>query len=153
MESILERDFYPTPEKVIEEMLKGHNVDGKIILEPSAGSGNIVEYLQKNYAKEVIACETNEKLRRIVESKCRVIADDFLKVQRGQHPTPADINLAFEIINHRDVKNLQTIISTEYCIDDIISLDEALGGRINKRSKGYQMNVAKDKNKNFRLRK
>lgn len=82
MESILERDFYPTPEKVIEEMLRGHNVDGKIILEPSAGSGNIVEYLQKNYAKEVIACETNEKLRRIVESKCRVIADDFLKVQR-----------------------------------------------------------------------
>ena len=42
---------------------------------------------------------------------------------------------------------------TEYCIDDIISLDEALGGRINRRSKGYQMNIAKDKNKNFRLRK
>lgn len=82
MESILERDFYPTPEKVIEEMLQGHELAGKIILEPSAGSGNIVDYLQKNFAKEVIACEINGKLRRIVESKCRVIADDFLKVQR-----------------------------------------------------------------------
>ncbi len=79
--------------------------------------------------------------------------DDFLKVQRGQQPTPADINLAFEIINHRDVKNLRTIISTERTIDDIISLDEALGGRINRRSRGYQMNIARDKNKNFRLRK
>ena len=81
MESILERDFYPTPEKVIEEMLQGHEVAGKIVLEPSAGSGNIVGYLQKNFAKDVIACEINEKLRRIVESKCRVVADDFLTVR------------------------------------------------------------------------
>lgn len=80
MEKILEKDFYPTPENVIEQMLQGHDVTGKIILEPSAGSGNIVGYLQKCFAKEVIACEINEKLRRIVESKCRVIGDDFLKV-------------------------------------------------------------------------
>lgn len=80
MEKILEKDFYPTPENVIEQMLQGHDVTGKIILEPSAGSGNIVGYLQKCFTKEVIACEINEKLRRIVESKCRVIGDDFLKV-------------------------------------------------------------------------
>lgn len=80
MEKILEKDFYPTPENVIEQMLQGHYVTGKIILEPSAGSGNIVEYLQKCMAKEVVACEINEKLRRIVESKCYVIGDDFLKV-------------------------------------------------------------------------
>lgn len=80
MEKILEKDFYPTPENVIEQMLQGHDVTGKIILEPSAGSGNIVGYLQKCLAKEVIACEINEKLRSIVESKCRVIGDDFLKV-------------------------------------------------------------------------
>lgn len=62
-------------------MLKGHDVAGKIILEPSAGSGNIVDFLKKEYAKEVIACELNAKLRKIVESKCTVICDDFLKVQ------------------------------------------------------------------------
>lgn len=80
MESIFERDFYPTPEAVIEQMLQGHDVSGKIILEPSAGSGNIVGYLQNSLAKEVIACEKNEKLRRIVEGKCKVIAGDFLTV-------------------------------------------------------------------------
>lgn len=82
METIFDRDFYPTPEDVIAKMLQGHNVDGKVVLEPSAGSGNIVDYLQKNFAKEVIACEINGKLRSIVESKCRVITDDFLKVKR-----------------------------------------------------------------------
>lgn len=82
MENILERDFYPTPVEVIEQMLQGHDVTGKVILEPSAGSGNIVGYLQKSMAKEVIACEINEKLRRVVESRCRVIANDFLTVTR-----------------------------------------------------------------------
>ena len=95
--------------------------------------------------------EKDDRLYEIKQLKAEI--DDFLKVQRGQQPTPADINLAFEIINHRDVKNLRTIISTEKTIDDIISLDEALGGRINRRSRGYQMNIAYDKNKNFRLRK
>ena len=84
METIFDRDFYPTPESVIGQMLQGHDVAGKIILEPSAGSGNIVEYLQKNFAKEVIACEINEKLRCIVESKCRVIASNFLEVTREE---------------------------------------------------------------------
>ena len=80
-ETMFDKDFYPTPDSVIEQMLIGHDVAGKIILEPSAGSGNIVDYLQKNYAKEVLACEINSKLRRIVESKCRVIAYDFLTVR------------------------------------------------------------------------
>ena len=44
MESIFNRDFYPTPIDVIEKMLIGVDISGKIILEPSAGSGNIVDY-------------------------------------------------------------------------------------------------------------
>lgn len=80
MESIFERDFYPTPEDVIDQMLVMSDINNKVILEPSAGSGNIVEYLQQNGAQEVIACEKNSKLRSIVEKKCAVIADDFLTV-------------------------------------------------------------------------
>ena len=80
MESIFERDFYPTPEEVIAQMLVMSDITNKVILEPSAGSGNIVEYLQQNGAQEVIACERNNKLRSIVEKKCAVIADDFLTV-------------------------------------------------------------------------
>lgn len=84
MEKILERDFYPTPQNVIGKMLQGHDVTGKIILEPSAGSGNIVSYLQKNMAKEVIACELNDKLRSIVGSMCNVIGEDFLRVTKEE---------------------------------------------------------------------
>lgn len=80
MESIFERDFYPTPEEVIAQMLVMSDIANKVILEPSAGSGNIVSYLQYNGAQEVIACEMNSKLRSIVEKKCVVIADDFLTV-------------------------------------------------------------------------
>jgi DNA replication protein DnaC len=119
---------------------------------------NAVKYMMwdsESKALKSLVNDTYEYQRRMDELKSVKVLyiDDFLKVQRGQQPTPADINLAFEIINHRDVKNLRTIISTERTIDDIISLDEALGGRINRRSRGYQMNIAYDKNKNFRLRK
>ena len=78
------RDFYPTPDAVIERMLFPVDIRGKVILEPSAGKGNIVDYLQKNGAREVIACELNGDLARIVSGKCRLLADDFLKVTSDQ---------------------------------------------------------------------
>ena len=65
MESIFNRDFYPTPIDVIEKMLIGVDISGKIILEPSAGSGNIVDYLNSRGAKKIIACETVENHRRV----------------------------------------------------------------------------------------
>lgn len=99
--------------------------------------------------------ETYEYEKRMDELKSVKVLyiDDFLKVQRGQQPTPADINLAFEILNYRYVNKLRTILNSERTVDDILSLDDALGGRIYEMSKGYQMNIARDKNKNFRLRK
>lgn len=75
------KDFYPTPTSVIEKMLVASDIQGKIILEPSAGSGNIVSFLQNNGALEVLACETNKDLSKIVSSKCRLIEDDFLDVR------------------------------------------------------------------------
>lgn len=78
------RDFYPTPDDVIARMLFPVDIRNKVILEPSAGKGNIVEYLKKNGAKEVIACESNNDLARIVSGKCRLLADDFLTVTSDQ---------------------------------------------------------------------
>lgn len=79
-QNIFNRDFYPTPHEVIEQMLSLSDIRGKIILEPSAGSGNIVDFLQKNGAKKVIACEINTKLQAIIAGKCELIASDFLTV-------------------------------------------------------------------------
>lgn len=78
------KDFYPTPESVISDMLLTVDVRDKVILEPSAGSGNIVEYVKKFGAKEVLACELNDDLARIVSSKCRLLKSDFLNVESDQ---------------------------------------------------------------------
>jgi len=77
------KDFYPTPENVAYQMLNGYDIHGKTVLEPSAGKGDLINILQKEGAT-VIACELNDDLRTIVESKCSVIASDFLKVKAEQ---------------------------------------------------------------------
>jgi predicted RNA methylase len=73
-------DFYPTPTEVIAQMMDGISVSGKNVLEPSAGSGNIVDWLIYRGAN-VIAFEKDARLREVVKSKCKVIADDFLKLE------------------------------------------------------------------------
>lgn len=81
------RDFYPTPEAVIDSMLQFSDVQGKTILEPSAGSGNIVEWCKARGAKNVLACEIEPRLQSILRGKCELIGSDFLmlKAERISH--------------------------------------------------------------------
>ena len=73
--------------------------------------------------------------------------DDFLK---GGH-TEADLRLAFEILNARyNDSSLRTIISSEMSLFDVLGLDEATGGRIYERAKGYVIEAPKE---NWRLKK
>lgn len=53
-------DFFPTPLQVIEQMATGIELQGKVILEPSSGSGAIVDYLQEQGAT-VISCENKAR--------------------------------------------------------------------------------------------
>lgn len=76
-------DFYPTPQEVIEQMISGLDLNGKTVLEPSAGKGNIIDVLKQHGAK-VICCEQNEELALIASSKARLIATDFLSVESHQ---------------------------------------------------------------------
>lgn len=77
-------DFYPTPKAVIEKMMLGENIFAKKILEPSAGNGNIVDWLKENGAAQVIACEKDPNIRKLLQGKCEIIADDFLTVTPEQ---------------------------------------------------------------------
>ena len=77
-------DFYPTPEEVINTMMMGENIIGKVILEPSAGSGNIVRWLKNNGAGEVIACEKDKHLQKLLAGECQLLAEDFLSVTAEQ---------------------------------------------------------------------
>ena len=63
--------------------------------------------------------------------------DDFLKTPRHRPgvragpPTAGDVNLAYEILEYRYMHpELPTLISSEWHSGEILSLDEALGGRI-----------------------
>ena len=84
------KDFYPTPQHLIQKMISG--IDFKQVrtfLEPSAGSGNILEALKQeekfrsnNYHKETfdIDCiEADSNLQSILKGKgFRVVHNDFL---------------------------------------------------------------------------
>ncbi len=77
-------DFYPTPEEVVNTMMMGENIIGKTILEPSAGSGNIVRWLKANGAGDVIACEKDKYLQKFLAGECNLLAEDFLSVTAEQ---------------------------------------------------------------------
>lgn len=72
------KDFFPTPLEVIEIMTEGEILTDKVFLEPSGGKGDIVDYLLNAGAKDVLACENNEDLKKILQTKCKVIESDFL---------------------------------------------------------------------------
>lgn len=76
--NIFNRDFYPTPNSVIDLMMI--NFKGESVFEPSAGKGNIIDYAKNNGAKDVLCCEINNDLATICKSKARFLKHDFLKV-------------------------------------------------------------------------
>lgn len=75
--------YYPTPNEVIEKMMMGEEVAGQTVLEPSAGKGNIVDWLQERGAT-VIACENDPNIRKLLSGKCEIIGDDFLTITAEQ---------------------------------------------------------------------
>lgn len=83
--------------------------------------------------------------------------DDLFKTGKGpdgdrQRPTGADVNVAFELFNYRyNNPELLTIISSECTADDLLQIDEAVGGRIFERAQVF--NLAPDPKRNYRLKK
>ncbi len=77
-------NFYPTPVNVIEQMMMNEVIVGKTVLEPSAGKGDIVDWLKANGAGSVIACEIDTNIRRLLDGKCEILAEDFMTVTSEQ---------------------------------------------------------------------
>lgn len=71
-------NFFPTSVTVIQMM--GIDCQDKIVLEPSAGKNDIVNWLKDNGAKEVLTCEYDTNLAEIVKTKSKFLKHDFLKV-------------------------------------------------------------------------
>lgn len=63
-----------------------------------------------------------------------------------------DLKYIIEIINYRYSNGLQTIITSERDISNLLDIDEATFGRVIERSGKYVTNIAQDRTKNYRLR-
>ena len=80
--------------------------------------------------------------------------DDLFKQKQDSDViiSDADVKLAFELIDYRNRNNKMTLISTEKYLSELVSIDEALGGRIVEMTRGYQFIIPRDPKKNYRLR-
>lgn len=103
--------------------------------------------------------EEREKLiNRFKQTEVLYIDDLFKdgKDEKGQrkYPSTADVRLAFEIINYRYLNpKLLTLISSEWSVDELLDIDEAIGGRIFERAGANGFNIAPDRSKNYRTKK
>lgn len=105
--------------------------------------------------------EEYEKMINEIKNADVLYIDDLFKTGKAnngkaQKPTPADINLAFEILNYRYNKNLPyTIISSECTLSDLIKIDEAVSGRIAEKalnSGNWCLSIRPDTAKNYRFK-
>lgn len=76
-----------------------------------------------------------------------LLIDDLFKGKVNE----TDINIMFEIINHRYINKLPIICSTEYLVEEILSFDEAIGSRIYEMSKDFMFEIKGQEN-NYRLK-
>jgi DNA replication protein DnaC len=106
------------------------------------------------------AVTDSEEYSKMIDEFKRVdvlYIDDLFKTGKDmyntvQKPTAADVNVAFEIINFRyNNPGLLTIISSELSEDELIDIDEAIGGRIYERAKAFT--IGKDRSRNYRIRR
>lgn len=106
-----------------------------------------------------LAMDPDERQRTVDQfKKAEVLyVDDLFKTGRNPDgyepkPTAADINTAFEILNYRyNNPSLLTVISSELNEDELLDIDEAVGGRIFERSKS--ISIAKNRERNYRIKK
>ena len=89
---IFNPDFYPTPPEVAAEMLDPLELRGRTVLEPSAGSGNLVRECLARGAAEVLWCEKEPQLRDMLTS-----------IPGGYYRGVDFLLLAAEEISHIDV--------------------------------------------------
>ena len=107
----------------------------------------------KGMAKELAI--QNEALKKYQEAPILFI-DDLFKASKAPDGSisikPADVDLACDILNYRESKQLITIISTELYPSELSEIDEAIGGRIYDMAREHTYCIEKKPSRNYRLR-
>lgn len=132
---------------VSNNLIKGKNVGIKY--EPYREMVNRIKHetmLAQKFSESTVSNQYRDSIERIKRASVLFIDDLF----KGKI-TEADINIVYEIINHRYLSKLPMIITTEKSIDELIEIDEAIGSRIVEMSKPYLV-VFDTSVPNYRLR-
>ena len=109
-------------------------------------------------ARKLKACVNDDDFEDQVKEYISVsllYIDDLLKQKYTPDPrfTEADIKIAFTILNARYIRDLPTIITSEWdLMDDLLMADEGLFSRVYEKTKGYEIYVPRDMKNNYRLR-
>ena len=124
-------------------------------------AGDQVLYMPwREKLSELRSLPPDSQERRSVLHSCKnaqvLYIDDLYKTGRNfdgnDKPTSSDISLAFEILNHRYINHLRTIISTERTPQELVDIDEATGSRIIEAAGEHVYSIAKTHTRNYRLR-
>ena len=124
--------------------------------------------MQKRDVEYVTWTQTAQELKSLVTDAVRyqekivtlqqapvLYIDDFCrssidKTGADNGPSAADLRLAFDILNVRYIHDLPTILSSEWHLNELIKMDEAVGTRIYEKARNYTLNIKRDPNRNFR---
>ena len=91
---MIPKEFYPTPKELLDKITEGINWEQlQSVLEPSAGKGDIADYVKQKYKKETwnrdldIDCiEIDDTLCQTLKGKeLRVVHNDFLTFNTFKH--------------------------------------------------------------------
>ena len=122
-----------------------------------AHKGYDVRYLE--WKKEMSIAKSN--YYQVEEDKLRewqtvdvLYIDDLFKVQDNNVKSIPQLEFdnAWSIIDMRMKRNKITIISSEFTLNEIYTVDPSLAGRINEYANGNMFNIAQDENKNYRMK-
>ncbi|WP_297133936.1 ATP-binding protein, partial [Terrisporobacter sp.] len=96
--------------------------------------------------QNIMNMENYDKLMSTYKNCKVLLVDDLFK----GNITSSDLNIFFEIVNHRYFNNLPMIISTEILMSDLLKIDEAIGSRIMEMCADYSIEL-KGSKLNYRI--
>lgn len=117
-------------------------------------NGKKVKYMTWNeQINELKNFEDNSLIEKLKRVECLYI-DDLFKRPKGEDKLPKltspDIDKTWELLNFRYMNRLKTIISSEVTLENLMKIDESIGGRIKQCAGKYIVSI-KGRGRNIRL--
>lgn len=93
----------------------------------------------------------DETVRQYKYADVLVIDDLFKGAVRNNKPNETELSIVFDLIDYRYRTQRNTIITSEYLINEMYDLNEAIAGRLKEMSSRHLVQIKKDKTRNYRM--